>query len=182
MKLVRPTEINDTTLNSTNVAENDYSVYSSSSTYATGNRVIVKTGVHKIYESLVDSNQGNYPPSNTTGTSPKWLEVGATNAWKMFDDKTNTQTVNTGTIEIEIEPGRVNTIACLNVEAKTVTVEMVSGVDIVYSKTKNMQEAVATTWYEYFFEPIKQQSNALFLDVPIYGDATTTVTIDNALS
>ena len=117
-----------------------------------------------------------------TGTTPKWLDLGATNAWKMFDDKTNTQTVNSGDIEVVIEPGRINTIACLNIEASTVTVTMVSGVETVYTDTRNRQAAVSSHWYQYFFEPITRDHNAIFADLPIYGEAVTTVTIDNVTS
>lgn len=178
MKLVRPVDIDDTNLNSTSVSEDDYAVYAAGTTYNTGDRVILTTGYHKIYESLIDSNTGNNPPDNTIGETPKWLEIGATNAWKMFDNKTNTQTIKTGSIVLEIEPGRVNTIACLNIEANSVTVQMISAAETVYNRTINLQEAVSSSWYEYFFEPITRDTNAIFSDLPIYGDGVITVTID----
>jgi hypothetical protein len=51
-------------------------------TYADGDRVIVTTGYHKIYESQQAANTGNDP---TTDDGTWWLEVSSTNRWKMFD-------------------------------------------------------------------------------------------------
>ena len=76
MKLVKPTAITDSNLTSSNVTEADYAAWNSSTAYVAGNRVIV-VATHKIYESLT-SNTNKYPPSYLTGTTPDWLEVGAT--------------------------------------------------------------------------------------------------------
>ena len=56
LKVIPPVLITDSILTSSNVAETDYAVWSSGTTYSTGQRVIVTTGVHKIYESLQNTN------------------------------------------------------------------------------------------------------------------------------
>lgn len=61
MKIIRPVTVNDSTFVSSNITEDDYPVWSSTTTYNTGDRVIVTTGTHKIYESAIDSNLNNDP-------------------------------------------------------------------------------------------------------------------------
>ena len=61
----------DAIFTSSNVTEADYGVYSAATTYALNAYVIVTTGVHKIYQSLVASNLGNAVTDIT-----KWLDSG----------------------------------------------------------------------------------------------------------
>ncbi len=60
MKMIRPTPIDDAALISSNVPETDYSAFSSVTTYAQGDRVLLASS-HRNYESLVPSNLGNHP-------------------------------------------------------------------------------------------------------------------------
>ena len=83
MKLIQPTTVTDSKLTSSNVTENDYAAWSNSTTYTVGQKVIV-IATHKIYECLIN-NKNKYPPDYTSGTLPEWLDLGATNKWKMFD-------------------------------------------------------------------------------------------------
>lgn len=97
MDFILPITITDALLVSSTLTETDYPLWLAGTTYFTTSRVIVSTpNVHKIYESLTDSNTGNYPPSDTTN----WLEIGSTNQWKCFDGTLGTQT--TGTITPDI--------------------------------------------------------------------------------
>jgi hypothetical protein len=84
--------------------------------------------IHKIYESLVGSNLGNYPPSDVLVATPKWLEVGATNKWKVFDGKLNAQTSLVSPIVYTITPGvAVDSIALLNLSMTSYRVQGTSG-------------------------------------------------------
>ena len=99
MRLVK---LKDIELLYSNVSENLYSEWDSSTTYNTGDRVYVtkesdgttERTPHEIYESLADNNTGNYPPDNPD----KWGFISATNRWKMFDQYVNTQTENDTTM------------------------------------------------------------------------------------
>jgi len=74
MRLVKLKRIN---LLYSNISEEDYPVWNDSSTYAKGDCVIV-TDVepHKVFESLVGSNTGNYPPDtcwfDLEANYPEW--------------------------------------------------------------------------------------------------------------
>lgn len=182
MKIVRPVYIDDYKFVSSSVSEDDYDIYSNTATYSTGDRVIITDGVHKIYESLKSSNTNKYPPDNVGGTDPYWFEISSTNKWKMFDDIVNTQTVNTGTIYAELTPGRINTIALLNIEANEAHVEMIVDGETVYNTTKDLILDNVNDWYEYFFEDIIKKTDVVFDDLPIYGDALVKVTLDNGLN
>lgn len=57
MKIVQPVTITDSVLVSSNIVENDYTTWSSSTVYKAGDRVrVVSTDVHKVYESATGSS------------------------------------------------------------------------------------------------------------------------------
>ena len=179
MKLIRPSAINDTTLTSSDVPETDYTAWSSATTYAVGDRVIVTTGYHKIYESLVASNLNNNPTTDSL-ISPKWVEVSATNRWKMFDTSMSSKTTNTDSIDVSIAvAGRANSIAILGVSAASITITMTDSVEgVVYSRTVNMtSDSGIVDWYAYYFEDIIRRTDVVFTDLPPYANSVINVVI-----
>jgi hypothetical protein len=81
--------------------------------------------IHKIYESLVDSNLTNYPPPDVLATTPKWAEVSSTNKWKVFDGKVANQMQVVSPAVYIITPGvSFNSVALLNVEATSVRIQV----------------------------------------------------------
>lgn len=178
MIVIRPHTVTDTTLDSSNVTENDYSAWSSGSTYNLNDMVIVTTpNVHMIYKSAQASNTNNDP---TTDDGTWWTPQGATNRWKMFDDYVSSQTSNSTSIEVDITPNELfNALALFNVEADTVQVvvdDPTAGE--VYNQTITMIDPPPQAgWYSWFFDDITQKSTVVFLDLPAYKSATITVTI-----
>jgi len=72
--------------------------------------------MHNIYESLQSSNVGNTPRLSSTW----WLDLGATNRWKMFDLSVSSRTTNADSISISLQPtGRCDSVALLNISAAT---------------------------------------------------------------
>jgi hypothetical protein len=177
MDLIRPEAIDDTTFTSSNVTEADYAVYAAGTTYATDDYVIVTTGDHTVYKSLADSNTGNTPASSPT----YWEEVSATNRWKMFDAYPSTITTNTDTIEVEVTPGRINSLALLRVDAAEITVTLTDPVEgVVYTNTVDMvSDSGILDWYDYFYEPIVRRTDLVLTDIPAYNDAVLAVVLDN---
>lgn len=180
MKIVRPVQVNDDNLNSTNIPETDYAVWNSGTSYVVGDRVIV-VATHKIYEALTSSS-GSYPPNSLTGTTPAWLEVGATNAWKMFDSKYSSQTSGTGSIIISLSPGGINTIGLLGLDANEVTIVMMDGATEVYNKTISLIIDEFGDWYEYFFNPFETKADVALTDIPYYINGEITITISSGIS
>ena len=117
LSVLVPGTITSAMLTST-VAETDYTAWSSGTTYAVGGRCI-STTTHRVYESLVASNTNHDPTdiSNRIGATPWWLDVGATNRWKMFDDQTTSQTTAATTITVTLEPGSFNAFSLIGFSA-----------------------------------------------------------------
>lgn len=175
MKLIERTEITDSNLVSTNVSEDDHTEWSSVTSYVAGDLCIV-VATHKIYEALTASTD-LYPPDNLTGETPAWLDVGSTNAWKMFNESYAAQTVNSTSIQAVMEIGRANSIGLMNVTASSINVTInINGTE-VYNHDIDMRLRTVTNWYEYIYTPIELKSDAVLTDLPASGGKTLTLTI-----
>lgn len=177
MKLIRPVAITPAMLTACNVPETDHAAWSSGTAYVVGNRCLYD---HKIYYCL--ANNTNYQPDlNTGGTTPKWLDEGYDNRWKMFDAVVGSQTSQATSITLTLEPGLIDSMAFLDLEASTIDIVMTDPTDgVVYTESLDL---VAKTYivdaYTYFFEPIITDDSAVLLGVPAYGNASIAITISN---
>jgi len=180
MNIIRPTTI--TSIASSTVPETDHAAWSAATTYAIGDRCIV-VATHKIYESLQAGNINQYPP-DTLGGTPYWLEIGATNKYKIIDGMVSTTTTAEASFTVGIEPGRINSIALLEVSASKITITMDDPTDgLVYSREFGMSDNAWTVdWYTWFFEPIVRKTDLVLLDLPSYSAATLSVTVENSLN
>lgn len=177
--VVPPVVIDDVKLLTTDVPENDYPEWSNVTNYSKGDRVILSS-THKIYEAA-SANTNKNPATNKT----IWLEVSATNRWKVFDDRTLSQTEQVVSMSYTILPGKViNTVGLINCHAKTARVRVTDPIDgLVYDKTKKFIGKLSKgDWYEYFFEEIIRETDKVFLDLPAYGSAQVRIDIENALN
>ena len=179
MKIVVPMNITDSTLVSTSVPENLFPNWDSGYIYTKGQMVhIVGPDVHKVYESLTDSNVGNNPTTSTAN----WAYVGPTNPWKMLDRSVTTQTENPESIEVEVRVrGRALAIAILNASAKEAKVEILDALEgIVYDKTYSMVSLSGVDdWYDYFFEPVVRLQDLVITDLPSYGSPIVRITLND---
>jgi len=182
LKVIPPLTITDSILTSSNVPETDYTAWSSGTTYNIGDRVrVVGSNIHKVFESLRASNL-NHDPLTDTSSPPYWIEVSATNRWKMFDAINSTQTTNANSIVVNLTPGRVtNSVALLNVAGTSVRVKVTDPTDgIVYDNTVSLNNnGNINNWYNYFFDPIMRKKNVILTDLPSYGTASIEITITN---
>lgn len=173
MKVITPTTIIDAMYTS-GPPETDYAAYVAGTTYALGNRVI-RTSTHRIYESLIAGNLGNTPESNPT----KWLDIGPTNKWALFDSVVGTKTSVASPLTVVIAPGAVNAIALLELVGTSVTVAVTSatGGGTVYGQTISLDASEVGDYYEYFFGPFIQRNSVVLTDLPPYADGVITVTL-----
>ena len=178
MKIIRPVTIDDAVFQSSDVPENDYAAWAVGTTYAAGDRVIVTTGYHNIYQSVQSTNVGNDP---TTDDGTWWTLVSSTNRWKMFNAVVQEQTVQATQIDTTLQsPTVVNAIALLNVEATTIEITVTDSVEgVVYDETFNMTSySGIQDWYAYFFEPIVRESQLAVTDLPPYANADINIIIN----
>ncbi|WP_446807952.1 hypothetical protein ACH50O_11595 [Methylomonas sp. 2BW1-5-20] len=175
MMLVRPALINDAAVYACNIPETDYTAYSSGTTYAQGDRVrVVSADVHKVYESLQAVNLNHTPATSPTW----WLEVGATNRWKLFDQSITDQATNADSIDVTLKPsGRIDSVALMNIEADHVRIVMTDSVDgTVYDHTYSLvSNSGVHDWYAYFYEPIVRKTDFVVYDLPPYNNPTLRV-------
>lgn len=174
MKVLAPITVTDAMLTSSTVPETDYAEWASGTAYTVGQKVIRLT-THKIYEAL-DSTTGDTPETSPT----KWLDLGATNRWKMFDRNVGTSSANTTSMVYVLEPGAMfNSMAFLELDASTVRVQVEDDIEgVVYDRTIVLTGGLGyADWYSYFFEESERSTFAIFADIPSYRLATITVTI-----
>lgn len=183
MKVIKSQTVTDSILTATNVTETDEAEWSSATTYADGDLVMVTgtaggaaTATHKIYESEVGSNVGNDP---TTDDGTNWTEISSTNRFKMFDTIVQDQTERSGGIEVELTPAQVtNGLACINVDCASIRILMNDPTEgDVYDETFTMTSySGITDWYAYFFTAIVRKKDLVIIGLPPYASATITAT------
>jgi len=187
MKAIRPVIITDDLYTSSNLIEDDAPVYDAGTTYALGDQIIV-AATHRIYESLIEANIGNYPPDNLESDDPAinpipWKSLGATNKWRVFDQAVGNQAEHADLLEFEITPGLIiDSIGFQNLEGVTALVSMT---DLTDGEVYNQEIPLISTsnvfdWYDYFFAPIQKVRAAVLWDIPPYPDATLSITISNS--
>jgi len=96
MKAIPPILLNSTNTTSTAPTSMDPAVWNVGTPYVFGNRVQVAGTTNKIYECIaVSVTGGNSPEIDVTKITPKWVEIGGTNKYAMFDALRDTSTVTT---------------------------------------------------------------------------------------
>lgn len=159
-----------------------YPAYNSGYTYALGGIASsITTDSHLLHESLVAGNIGNALTDAT-----KWLPLGSpkvtdgtpynsTNRWTMFDQSYTSQTICAEQIVLVLTLGQVVNIAGFgNLSGSTIRLQnSVSGFD----ETIQLITHDVGDWYEYWFEDLIEEDEALFTDIQPSVAGTFTVTI-----
>lgn len=179
MKLIKPMAITNAILTSSNAPETDYTAWSSGTAYTVGQYCIL-VSTHKVYQCMIAHSNAS-PDINLTGLTPKWLQIGATNRWAMFDASWGSQTTIATPLTIVLTPGAIiNSLALLNLSATSVSVVMVVAGVTVYSITVDMTGGSAIQdWYGYFFDPISYKTDLVLTDLLPYSASVITITINN---
>lgn len=152
LTIVRPVIVAPAMLVSSTVPEDDYPEWVAGTTYAKDQRVIV-AAQHKVYQSLAAGNVGNNPTAVTA--EPKWIEVGSTNRWKVFDKSVSSQTKRAGSISYRLKLGQaITSLAALNLTGATsMRVQIIDPTfGVVYDRTISLSRIpVAAGWWQWFF-------------------------------
>jgi hypothetical protein len=118
LRLLRPVVIRSAQLLASNVAETDAAEWQSGTAYPVGARVL-RAETHRVYESAAAANVGNDP----SGSSGKWIDIGPTNRWAMFDQALGTATRGAGSVAVTIGAGPINAVALLDFAGDAVRVQ-----------------------------------------------------------
>jgi len=130
MKMIPPRTITDALFHDSSITEPSTAelanpsylgVYAAGSTYSI-NAIVLVVASHRLYQSLQNGNVGHTP--GAAGSETWWLDYGACERWKVFDAKVGSQATGADAITYELDPGPIDSVAILNLEAESVTVTM----------------------------------------------------------
>ena len=182
MRVIKSIKTTDAILTSSNIPEDEYPTWVSAASYTALDKVIYN---HKIYEAILTHTGKTTTPDLD---QLNWLDLGATNRYRMFDNIISSVSNKVGDIEFTLTPNQViDSIALLNVNATTVRVVMTDPVfGVVYDRTKELRgSSEVIDYFSYFFAPLVSLADlktAIFLDLPSHPTATTTVYISSGVS
>ncbi len=171
MNLLTPTAVTDSNFVASNVPETDYPAWNAATNYSVGTFVI-RTQTHRIYQNLIAGVDATTPEVAAKQAPPRWLDVGPTNRWAIYDDVIGTTTTNTGSITATINIGQVGAVAFVDIKnASSITATLLDqpGGTQVYSKTvSDLDRASLTDFFDFFYEPYQQLDTVLLSDLPTY--------------
>lgn len=157
-----------------NAATDTYEV-SATSGGASINTSGTQSGTHSVISS---PNKGN-----ALSDASKWIDLGPTNPWGMFDQKLGTLTTNADTIEVTLVPvGRATGMALFGLDAATVTVTVTDATDgVVFGPEEYNLSSFdnVADYYDYCFNPIIRKTELLVDGLPLYVGPDIDVVIDN---
>ena len=179
MKIIRPITVTDSVLSSSNISEDDYEAWVSTTTYQVEDRVMIVTdNYHKIFEAAASANTNHDP---VTDAGSWWTLVGSTNKWRAFDNSPSEQTSFNSQVTFTLSlTERLDTVALMNLYAASVTITQTDAVDgLVYTQTASLiSTSSIQNWYSYFFEPIVHVTDFVATDLFPYAASTIVVTLN----
>lgn len=134
------------------------------------------------YAGTSGTNTTDNPEVDSISQTPTWVLTRPSNYFAMLDNKTSTQTENANTIVIEIACENYDNIALFELEGDSVTLELTddSVPEVVYTREFDLQDETSIIdFYSYCFSPFVYTPTIYANDIPLYGNATMKITIDN---
>jgi len=182
MKLIPPITITDVEFHDSTITEpsvdeladvNYRGEWNAGVTY-TVNALVIVVADHKRYISLQNGNVG-YTPGGA-GNEAWWSDDGYTDRWKVFDAVVGSQATLTSAITYELDPGPIDSVALLNIEAGTTTVTMTdvggAGDPIIWTETTKVDGMlVSDVAYTDFPLTYLTPHIVIELSIPATGDS-----------
>lgn len=187
MIVLNPIKVTDAILHSVNVAEDDFAQWDDVTTYGVGD-LCISTATHTVYQSLADGNVGVDPdlevaarsdPFIVSPAQASWQIIGATNRWRLFDQRPSRPATRTGDIEIELRPAMVvGGIAGFGIDADSVRIQVLAGDEQLYDRTIVLRDDTGVTdALSYYTAPFVRLSEFVVTDLPILGAPRVLITV-----
>jgi hypothetical protein len=177
MRVIPPIEITDALLTSSTAAEPGpgETAWNAATSYALG-QLAIRSTTHRVYEAVAIGVDAGLPES----TPSRWLDVGPTNQFAMFDLLRNSATVVASPLIVVLTPGRrVTSIGLQGVIAELCVIESRVGGVLKYTSTQNLSRRRTTGWFSYFFGEFGNNPSVVRFDLPPFGGAEITVTLSS---
>lgn len=137
-----------------------------------------QSGVHTARHG---ANVGKTPSLNSDpDASPYWLDTGATNRWRLFDEVVGQQCTDADEIEVVLAPDQIcNTLALFNLDAAEVRVQVHSAEAVsLYDETFSLvADRGVLGFYSWLFTPQDRLASLVVNDLPAYPGVEVTVTL-----
>lgn len=174
-----PLTITDAMVFSSTVAEPSpgEALWDAGTSYTLGQEVIL-TSTHRVYENLIAGIDATSPDIASRQATPRWLNKRATNKWMALDEQVSSQTSVVSPMTYVFRPGFFNAIAVYGMEGATLSVSVkdAPGGTVFFTHTIELIEP-PIDYYDYYFGPIRQLTNALIRDILPYADPELTISI-----
>ncbi len=182
MNVIRPVTVTDAILTSCTVLEpsTGETAWNAATSYAVGAQAI-RTTTHRIYECLIAGVNATLPENATTGTTPRWFDVGPTNKWAMLDANVSTQTKATTSMTYVFNPvTSVTGIGFFKMKGSNVRIQVSYSGSSVIDETYSLDGTIVDSSWSWFFEPFAQKETLVMVTIPPYYRPTMTITISGS--
>ena len=177
-----PTALASAMLTSSTAAEPSASetAWNSATSYVVGQECIL-SATHRVYTCLIAGVNATSPDQALTGSSPRWKDTRATNAWAMFDPRSNWQTAVVTPLTVVVRPGLFNAIAFYGLDGVTISISIKDAPagSVFYTYSSDLAE-LPIDHYDYYFGPYKMIRKVLCSAILPYVDPEVTISITAA--
>lgn len=156
-------------------AAQSYGAYNPATVYAAG-AIVYSAATRHEYQSVSDGNVGQ-----ALSDPAHWIDLGFINRWRMLDQSNTSQSADLEAISASIAvSGRADSVALLNIVGAAVRVQVETAADgpIFDESYSLVSDSGVDSWFDYFFEPIVRKGDFIVDTLPLNGDPTITVTLD----
>ena len=160
---------------STDATDNAQTEWDDTTTFARDDYVKV-TDLKRIYRCASDNSTNQYPPANPT----VWVDYGATNSYKLFDDIIGSQTEFDTNMTIEISANRMNMIAFLNMDnVSSISITQTNlRSDTTFDRVIDLVDYGVLSLYDYWYKPLSYRRDLVIKDLQFLVDAKLTITFN----
>ena len=136
-------------------------------------------GLKRVYRCAAEVSTNQYPPANPS----VWIDYGATNSYKMFDDIIGSQTEFIEELTVTVGANLLNSIAILNldnVSAISLVQTDLNTNEILLEKTINLTDYGVLSLYDYWYKPLLFERDFINLELIFSPNAEVKITFSSA--
>lgn len=118
----------------------------------------------RVYRCAAETSLNQYPPANPS----VWIDYGAVNSYKMFDDIIGSQTEFDTTATVVISSNKINSLAFLNMDnissIRVVQTDL-DTLEVFHDVTYDLSEYGVLSLYDYWYKAVKYRRDLVIQDM-----------------